>query len=257
MKASTQYLPSKGERSHSSFVAATTIALGVAANCIAFSAAAAPIGPVYPPPGGVTFSSSGGSAGNAGGVNFNFSSFSPGSFSELYWGASSSNLPSAGLDGILHAMNFISFSGTQATWETTSNWYNPSTFLTTSETIRLTITISGLGATPWVSANAPAVGLPAALGAVVDDSLGSNFVANIAFTVPTEGGLALNSLQQLPSCNSQSCAQSNFGGGFYYEPPQAQGVPEPGSIGLAGLGLVGLAVVRRRVTRTEQGGLVA
>ena len=203
-------------------------------------ALATPLGPVYPAPGGNTFSSSG-SAGNTGGRTNNYGGFDGSAFSNLYWGPDSSNLPAAGLDGVLHAMTFTGISGTSSFWQTTSNYTNPTTSITSLETIVLQIAISGLGATPWVLASS--LGLASAIGAVIDDSSALPFSANIAFTV---GGNAINNLQQ-GCCN---LTQSSFAGGFYYDDPAA--VPEPGPLALLGVAMFGLAAVRRRSARNSE-----
>jgi hypothetical protein len=203
------------------------------------TAQAATMGPVYPPPGGVTFSGAG-SAGGPGGRTNSYSAFDVTGLSGLYWGADSSNLPAAGLNGTLSPMTFVGVSGNQATWSVASSWFNPTTTVTSLETILLTISIAGLGANPWIDATT--VGLASSIGWIVDNSLGQNFSANLAFTVPTEFGLALNSLQQLTSCGGNPCARSSFAGAFYY----INAVPEPGTLALAGLGLLGIGFIRRR-----------
>jgi hypothetical protein len=217
-------------------------ALSTVVCLMGFSAAvqAATMGPVYPPPGGVTFSGVG-SAGGVGGRTNSYSSFDVSGLSGLYWGADSGNLPASGLNGTLSAMTFQSVIGTQATWSVVSSWFNPTTSVTSLETILLTISIAGLGANPWIDATT--VGLASSIGWIVDNSLGQNFTANLAFTVPTEGGLALNSLQQLASCGGNPCARSSFAGAFYYV---VNSVPEPGTLALTAFGLLGIGFVRRK-----------
>ena len=205
---------------------------------------ATPTGPVYPAPGGNAFSfGPGTSAGDPGGIDFNYSSFVGSSFSNLYWGVDSSALPAAGLDGTYNPMAFSGDSGTTATWDVTSVYTNPMTLVTSTDTIQLAIDVTGLGTTPWIMATS--VGLPGTIGAVVDDSAGSNFTANIAFTDVSQGGIAINQLLQ-PT--SSDLTVSSFNGAFYYNPPVVSSTPEPGTLVLMGASLIGFAVLRRRVS---------
>ena len=50
-------------------------------HLIGASKAGALEGPVYPPPGGVDFATSGSQAGDPGGINFHFTNFDPSAFS--------------------------------------------------------------------------------------------------------------------------------------------------------------------------------
>src|SRR5262245_19319235 len=60
--------------------------------------ASAPLGPVYPPPGGVSFTPSG-DIGRPGGKDVVFTNFDFSQFSELYWGPSDSGAVRIALDG--------------------------------------------------------------------------------------------------------------------------------------------------------------
>lgn len=200
----------------------------------------------YPPPGGVTLNFAGAaSPGDAGGSSFVFTGFDNSAFTALYWGTyddnSTGNSVTAGLDGTAAALAFSSSSGTTATWTGLTTYTNPHTLVTTSNVpIEMIVSISGLGASPWV----PAVplGLPAGMGAVVDDSTGADFTANVQFLANVGGGfVALNSID-----NGGGLTNSSISGGFFSP------VPEPASFVLCGSLLAtvlvgGLTKARRRL----------
>src|SRR5262249_45056821 len=155
-------------------------------------------GPAVPPNGGtvnVAFSGAP-SPGSPGGTTVSFTSFDPDTtWSQLYWGPSSSTLPTAGLDATPHAFTFSGITGGNvATWAGPPHWTNPTTGIThTGVPIQLQITITGLGATPWVlSTSIPGLdpGPGTGIGAVADDSsLQADFSAKIEFLadIPTDG----------------------------------------------------------------------
>ena len=208
-------------------------------------------GPIWPAPGGTNFTDSGGNAGDAGGTTFNFSGFDPSQFSALYWGADDSQTPSdaigAGLDGTLHPMTFSNASGTTAYWDTTSASTNPTTLVTSTQTIWLAIDVTGLGASPWVDAGS--LGLSSWIGDVANNSSGAPFSANLQFTVgASPGGTPIDNLQQ--PANSSNLTQTSFYGAFYYAAPVAT-VPEPGTLASLGIGLLGLGLVTRKRNKTD------
>jgi hypothetical protein len=154
----------------------------------------------------------------------NFTSFSPTtSWTQLFWGPSSSGLPTAGLDGSQHALPLSGISGTTATWAGTTSWTNPTTGTThTGVPIRVSVTITGLGANPWaLSTNIPQLdpGVGTGIGAVVSDAAGTPFSANTQFMadIPTDGAgnfIALNTVQ-----NGGGKTVSSFTGAFYPRVP--------------------------------------
>jgi hypothetical protein len=181
----------------------------------------------YPPPGGVTTNISGSSPGDAGGASYIFTGFNPGAFSALYWGTYDDNSVVAGLDGTAHALSFSSNAGTSATWLGTTSYTNPANSNTSTVPVEMVITVSGLGADPWVPA-AP-LGLPSGMGAVVDDSLGADFTANVQFLADVGSGfVALNSISV-----GGGLANSSVSGGFFSP------VSEPSSLLLGLTALLG------------------
>lgn len=197
---------------------------------LANTAWATPIGPVYPPDGGVTLSGSGVYA-NAGGRTNTYSNLQEDLFSELYWGAALG----AGLNGIATPLAFASVVGDVATFE-------GETLLETSfptggpsgnyVVVPLQVTITLLTGASWISAGS--VGLSPALG-VIAVIPGTSFSANIQFLADVGAGWqALNTVQQPQGRNDMT--RSSFGGGFYSVPKSD--VPDAGGT----LGLLSLAV---------------
>jgi hypothetical protein len=202
------------------------------------AANAALIGPTYPAPGGNSFSGSGGSPGDAGGHNNNYSNFNTGAFSALYWGSDSGFLPTAGLDGSSHPLTFLSAAGDVATYSGTTSWFDHNTSITyTNVPIELLVTISGLGANPWVNFASVNGTDPTGVGAVVDDSSGSAFTANLQFLANTGSGF-----QALNTVPASGLTNSSFTGAFYSTAP----VPLPAAAWLLVSGLGGLGVFKRR-----------
>ena len=188
--------------------------------------AATLIGPVYPAPGGNSFSSSGTDAGDAGGVNWSYSGFNTGAFTQLYWGPSSGSAVQAGLDGSLQNLTFVGYtSPTQAEWSASplsDGFGRPH-----SVEFLLSI-VSG----PVSFVDPTSVGLSSSLGALINDSWGANYTVNLQFLA--DGSTPINALEQ----PSSDLTVLSFSGGFYYAAPG----PTPGA-GVASLVLLLLAGV--------------
>jgi hypothetical protein len=76
----------------------------------------------YPPPGGVSFSSSGSGSGADGGETFSYTSFNTADYAQLYWGLNTSANVNEGIPN--GNMTFLSYNSSTgiATWISTSNW---------------------------------------------------------------------------------------------------------------------------------------
>jgi hypothetical protein len=225
-------------------IAASALVAGMV--LAATTANATLIGPVYPAPGGNAFSQSGSSAGSSGGVTNSYSGFDTGAFSALYWGPQwGSDGPQATLDGTLHDLAFLGISGTTAIWQGTTSYTSPggpgALSPCASCPIRFVVDITGLGANPWVTERSVA-GLSAlapGIGAVVDDSSGADFSANLQFQADLGGGfVAINGvLQGAPGGQTGS----SVSGAFYSAP-----VPEPGTLAMLLAGVASLSAWARR-----------
>ena len=199
------------------------------------------VGPVYPAPGGNSFSPSG-NAGDAGGLDASYTGFDNSYFDSLYWGPQwgTDPGPRAGLDGTLHTLSFDSISGTTAIWQGTTSYTSPGgpgPASCGSCDIRLEIDVSGLGANPWLL-EASVFGLTAlapGIGAVVANPTGLDFTANLQFLVDLGSGFV--AINDVPNGGGQTV--SSVSGAFYYTPEPSVGV-------LFGAGLLGLSIRRKR-----------
>jgi hypothetical protein len=179
------------------------------------------VGPVYPPPGGVTFSATG-SSGSTGGrtgtyTNFNFSG-------TLYWGPSEAGIR---LDGQSSPLN--EFTASQLDLPSSNlaggvaRWVLPNVHVDTVSpsggilvTTRLTLTVTTTGGSSIALTNSLPSGLSGSIGVVmqVPGSFNDNFLFEV--NDPSSG-------QWVPAVdwyNSQSTGSAgtatSFGGGFWY-----------------------------------------
>jgi hypothetical protein len=204
-----------------------------------YSVQAAPIGPVYPAPGGTTFVDTGGVSGADALATWDYSAFNTSFFVNLYFGVDQITYGplAAGLDGSLHPFSYVGAVGQTATWSVISPYVSaggagdpPSGYYP----IEFRMTIADFGPNPWI--NATSVGLPAGIGSVVDNSTGSNFTLNWEMVANMGSGFV--PLNSVPGPGGH--AVSSFGEGFYYT------IPEPATLVLAGLNLLGISLFRRR-----------
>jgi hypothetical protein len=170
-----------------------------------------------------------GNAQNAGGADLSLFSFSPTTWTALYWGSwTGSSLPKAGLDGSLHGLSFVGISGggTIVTWQGNTPWTNPSDAMVHIVPIRLTITlVTPPSGVVWVDSTTitgldPGAGT--GIGAVVDVApagTAQNFVVKFEYTadVPTDEPTGFVPVGTIPTTGG-SQVQASFSGAFYSQP---------------------------------------
>ena len=169
-----------------------------------------------------------GDALSAGGADLSFFSFSPTTWTALYWGSSSASLPAAGLDGSLHALSFggISGSNTIVTWQGTSPWTDPSDQSVHVVPIQLTITLvtppSGVVWVDSTSITGLDPGAGTGIGAVVDAAPGGTaqgFTVKFEYKadIPTDDPTGFVPLGTVPQTGG-GLTQTSFSGGYYSQP---------------------------------------
>ncbi len=232
--------------------ALTALFLGLALDAAKLEAA--PIGPVYPPPGGVTFSGSG-TAGQTGGRTNFYTNMNPVSYDELYWTFYSIANPYHSSQGSSTGnMTFSDYNASTgiATWNSTANitWdtisgiqsiptklvvqLQPHTGLNSGPLgsgwlVPVTATTAGIGSLPanWTLADVAAV--PQAT---------NNFQAWYQFQ--TGSGIPLLSYYDSSSSTFGGEVRTGVSGGFYST------VPEPTAFMLLAVGAASLIFQRRR-----------
>jgi hypothetical protein len=185
-------------------------------------------GPAFPPDGGNVDFNFTGDANTAGGSQLAFSNFSPTSWTALYWGAASGDLPTAGLDGSLHSLSFGGISGgnTIVTWQGTSPWTDPSDNSVHIVPIQLTITLitppSGVVWTDSTTISGLDPGAGTGTGAVVNvapSGTAQNFTVQFEYQadIPTDDPTGFIPFSNVPQTGGGLTVES-FDGGFYSQP---------------------------------------
>lgn len=221
-------------------ISATLVVLTSVAN-------AAIQGPTYPAPGGNSFSGNGVSGANGTAI-WNYSGFDTNGFDSLYFGLNQTDHGAlgAGLDGVANPFSLHAISGNTAEWRANTSWFVSTGGPHVPATTRLVMTVTGLGATPWIT-DLASIGLDTGfgnLGAVVDNSSGLDFTLAWKVEANTGSGWqAINSVPQHASHNGYT--RTSFATGFYYT---EAAVPEPTTLAVWSLlGLsTGIVVYRRR-----------
>jgi hypothetical protein len=166
---------------------------------------------------------------SAGGADLSFFSFSPTTWTALYWGSwTAPSNPTAGLDGSSHNLPFVGISGgdTIATWQGTSSWTNPGDMMVFVVPIRLTVTlVTPPSGVVWVDSTTISgldPGAGTGIGAVVNvapSGTAQDFTVKFEYTadVPTDDPTGFIPLGSVPT-TSGGLTQSSFSGAFYSQP---------------------------------------
>jgi hypothetical protein len=226
----------------------------VLSTCLLTTSAWASLsGPVFPAPGGTTFSSTGTSSGGSGGSTLNYSAIQVGTFTSLYWAPQAGSVQLTLTGSAPVTLNYdpttSNLPGGVARWTASGVAYtnpNPGTQQGPLN-VRFTIT----QASPSTSALVAAPPDISAVGAAenVIPTAGA-FSLNVLFEAQYPPGsgtwVPVDTLPQ-PAGTSNN-VQTDFSGGFYYQ--LAQRAPALGLTGAVGLTLllsaVGVAALRRR-----------
>ena len=138
----------------------------------------------------------------------------------------------------LKPLSYVGSSGETATWSVSAPYTSlggPSDPPSGNYPINFTMTVDGLGSSPWIDATT--LGLAADIGAVADNSAGADFTLKwqVLVDMGIYGIRPLNGPNGVPGINHTGFS---FASGFY----SVAAVPEPSaflSVGLVGLGLIG------------------
>lgn len=234
-----------------------TVAAAVLSMLVAGVAAAAPIGPGYPPPGGVTWSGSGAGPGQTGGMTWSYSGLSqPGNFSSLWWGptaATTGPLTSSGTGSNSQPVtgwSQIGLNNNQAALLFSNPWFiDLAMTADISVPVRILLTVTDLSDNPVGLIDAISVpGISGAVGPLLDvvgsGLVTTGFKANFEYQAYYGGWIATDTFFNTLQTTCTGCVLKSFSAGFWHEPPVA--VPEPATQLILGTSLLGLACRLRR-----------
>lgn len=169
-------------------------------------------GPVYPPPGGADFSSSGTGEGDPGGITWTLSEIQVDKFLRLFWGPQGADSVQVSLDG--GALNTLVFSASESSLPAMARWMGTAHYVHPrygdQGNIPVRFTMTQIGDTNLQTAPAEISGS----GAVLDVmDAGSSFTVNLLFEADWGGWQPINLLEQPPG----GYTRTEFLAGFYYE----------------------------------------
>ena len=212
-------------------------------------------GPVYPPPGGNLFSSSGAS-GSGTGATLKYSGFDSTAYSQLWWGPTSvQNVCNANSSSSCGSMSYTGYNSSTgvAEWDSTSMWsYTDGFNGSHNYNTRLLLQFQPAGTTGGIGSTfLPATTIGPAPGAVLQVT--GNFQAQVLFEADVNNTWTpvLNEYNSINESQANAPVQTSLNGGFWSTPP-ASPTPEPAGLLYMGSGLLGIGgwIRRRRASRS-------
>jgi hypothetical protein len=199
-------------------------------------ALAGPVGPVYPPPGGVDWSAlsaNATAAGRSGGQTWQYQNFDFSAFDEMWWGPWNATEVKLAFDGAFDSpgetMTFsVSASNASAgvaVW-TGSVTVALATGGTQTLSSRFTVKSATLTGTPIAMVDATAVGITSGSGLVVP--VNGDYKANFVFEVFRNGVWqpAADAYDQIATVPNAQGLRMSFSAGFFYTPVCGDGIAE-------------------------------
>lgn len=195
----------------------------------------------FPPPGGVTYSSTGSSPdeAHAGGLTWHFSAFDPAAYDELYYSVKWLGLGENSADPMTFDAGASNLANGVSVWTNTFDFYNAQTGITQTVNGAFTLTVTDALDNPLALTDAASIGEDGNLGGMLN--VAGDFNANWLFTI--NGTAALDWYDSQPN-GPANHLWTSVGGSFFYS--EVSQVPLPAAAWLFGSAVLGLGVVGRR-----------